>query len=57
MTYSFNHVRYHTVRIYLEELSIREGRLIKYDDTIYLIVNNRPVRVNRDKVLFVEELD
>lgn len=48
---------YPTVRIHMDNLSIVKGKLIKYNETILLVVDSRLVRINRNKILFVEELD
>ncbi len=57
MIFSFYNVYYPLVRIHLDNFSIIECRMIRYDDTIQIVINNRLSRINREKVQFIEELN
>jgi len=54
--YSYHTVSYPSVKIYIENNPVPiEGSLIKFDETIILVKNKKPIRINKDKVLYIEE--
>jgi hypothetical protein len=55
--FSYQSIRYYPeVKIYFENNQVPlQGTMKRYDDTIKLLVNDKFIRINKDKIVYIEE--